>query len=263
MTADFQKYLIENARRMDMEISAAQAGAFESYADLLTEWNEKMNLTAITEPKEIAVKHFLDSLSGAALLPRGARVIDVGAGAGFPSLPLKIFRGDLSVFLLDSLRKRVGFLERVVGALGLREVSALHARAEDAARLSGLREGFSAAVSRAVARLDVLAEYCLPFVKVGGIFIAYKGPDAAEEAEEAKEKIFLLGGKLAEIRRVALPDFQIEHTLFVIEKQRPTPKAYPRSAHKIAKRPAARQFAGEVRENNAARVQNFLESKKQ
>lgn len=174
---EFRDYLQEAAEAYGLCLTERMVEQFTLYYELLLEWNEKINLTAITEPKEVAIKHMIDSLSclDEKVFPDGASVIDVGTGAGFPGIPLKIFRPDLKLTLLDSLNKRIKFLQEVVDRLELSEVQCIHARAEEGARNKALREKFDVAVSRAVARLQVLAEYCIPFVRVGGYFVALKG----------------------------------------------------------------------------------------
>ena len=210
---------------------------FERYAQLLVEWNEKMNLTAITEPQAIAIRHFLDSVSllKAVELPQGASLIDVGTGAGFPAVPLKIVREDLNITLLDSLQKRLGFLQTVSAELSL-PMKMVHARAEEGGRRKELREQFDFATARAVAALPMLCEYCLPYVKVNGCFVAMKGPDCAEEIASAKNAIGQLGGKLESTREETLEDGS-GRTLIVIRKVKETPAAYPRQSAKIAKKP--------------------------
>ena len=209
------------------------------YYELLVEWNEKINLTAITEPKEVAVKHMIDSLSAydEKLFIDGARVIDVGTGAGFPGLPLKIFAPQIDLTLMDALNKRVKFLQTVVAELGLKNVECVHRRAEEGARDKKYREGYDIAVSRAVARLPILAEYCLPFVKKGGHFIALKGMQYAEELAEAQKAIKILGGADAISRRVVLPDLDDVRAVITIKKKMPTPKIYPRKAGTPTKNP--------------------------
>lgn len=218
------------------ELTARQLEQFDQYAQFLVEYNEKVNLTAITNPEGIEVKHFLDSLMllKAVELPEGASVIDVGTGAGFPSVPAKIVRDDLRLTLLDGLNKRIVFLGELSRRLG-QENTALHARAEEAAR-GELREQFDLATARAVADLRVLAEYCLPFVKVGGVFAALKGPDGPTEVEAAKKAISLLGGKVEAVKSFTLPGQQAR-TVAVIRKVQPTPAKYPRHGGKIAKQP--------------------------
>lgn len=222
-------------------ITPEAAEKLDAYAKLLVEWNEKMNLTAITQPEEILVKHFADSLTLLPLLPKGpVRLIDVGTGAGFPGVPLKVARPEMNLTLLDSLNKRLVFLEAVCAALGI-EAARVHARAEEGGRQPALRERFEVATARAVASLPTLCEYCLPFVKVGGVFLAMKGPDGPEEANVAAPAVKLLGGKIREIRSVTLPPLGGEpagrRCVVVVEKLAPTPERFPRQSAKIAKEP--------------------------
>lgn len=200
-----------------------RAAAFNRYAEMLRERNEKINLTAITEPEEVKIKHFLDSCSAAELLPGGASVLDIGSGAGFPGLPLKIVRPDLTVTLLDSVNKKVAFVSDVVAELKLSGVTAVHARIEDFPH----KGEYDAVVSRAVAELSTLAEYALPFVKIGGAFIAYKSEKAESEAEAAASAITLLGGRIREIRE-AFVAAGLTRKLIIIDKIAPTPPKYPR-----------------------------------
>ena len=208
-----------------------------AYYDFLVEYNEKVNLTAITEPHEAAVKHFADSAAVLryADLPQNASVIDVGTGAGFPSLPMKLLRRDLQVTLLDSLQKRLVFLQELCSRLCL-EARTLHHRAEDAGQLPALREQFDVATARAVAALPVLAEYCLPFVKAGGVFIALKGAGAREELYGAQKAIRALGGELIDAQFFTIGDGW-ERCVAVIKKISQTPTKYPRPAAKIKKSP--------------------------
>lgn len=203
---------------------------FSQYEQLLIEWNEKMNLTAITDHEDILNKHFVDSVACQSLLPHGARLIDVGTGAGFPALPLKIVRPDLSVTLMDSLQKRLTFLDAVCTALSLSGTETLHLRAEDAGQSPSHREKYDVATARAVAPLPVLCEYCMPLVRPGGLFLALKGRDGRMEAENSKKAIEILGGELLEIRDVSWQDMQ--HLVLCIRKVRQTPKQYPRKAGK-------------------------------
>lgn len=200
-----------------------RAAAFNRYAEMLRERNEKINLTAIIEPEEVKVKHFLDSCSAAELLPGDASVLDIGSGAGFPGLPLKIVRPDLTVTLLDSVNKKVAFVNDVVAELKLSGVTAVHARIEDFPH----KGEYDAVVSRAVAELSTLAEYALPFVKIGGAFIAYKSEKAESEAEAAASAITLLGGRIREIRE-AFVAAGLTRKLIIIDKIAPTPPKYPR-----------------------------------
>ncbi len=236
---DFRDELADAAAAFGLPLTEAQLTQFQRYYELLIAWNEKMNLTAITEPREVAVKHIVDSLSAydAALFADGMRVIDIGTGAGFPGIPLRIFCPGLRLTLLDSLQKRVGFLREIVSALGLAGVECVHARAEEAARQKPYRERFDVAVSRAVARLAVLAEYALPFVRVGGSFLALKGAKYREELNEAEAAVGLLGGGAAKARPVKLPGLDDARAVIRVEKLRPTPAVYPRKAGTPEKKP--------------------------
>ena len=222
-----------------VEVTAELTERLGIYARLLVEWNEKMNLTAITDPVGIAVKHFADSLTAAPLLPDGAfSLIDVGTGAGFPGVPLALYRKDCKLTLLDSLNKRLTFLETVCREVDL-PVTLIHARAEEGGLNPDLREKYDVACARAVAALPTLSEYCLPFVKVGGRFLALKGPDGAREQAEATGAVKTLGGRFAEGRVVRLPNppeegGTSERRLLVVEKIAPTPKKYPRPNAKKA-----------------------------
>ena len=233
-----RKLLMSRAAEAGLPMSEATAAKFDRYAELLVQKNEQVNLTAITDPDGILYKHFLDSILPLKelTLPEGASVIDVGTGAGFPGIPMKLMRPDLKLVLLDSLQKRVTVLEEFCRELELTDVTCLHARAEEAAK-GNLRESFDCAVSRAVARMNKLCEYCLPFVKVGGVFAALKGPSAAEENEEAAHAVSVLGGKLCPLEKVNIGGTDLCHVLAVVEKTRPTPPAYPRASGKIAAKP--------------------------
>lgn len=230
--------LLKNgAAAMGIDLTPEQLDRFDLYARLLVEWNQKMNLTAITDPEGIVVKHFLDSLSllSCVKLPKNASLIDVGTGAGFPAVVLKIARPDLKITLLDSLNKRLLFLQEVSRQLGL-PMTTVHARAEEGGRNPQLRQKFDFATARAVAALPVLSEYCLPFVKKGGTFIAMKGPGGEAELTDAEKAIRTLGGKAEETHLRTLEDGS-SRTLIVIRKVSPTPPAYPRAGGKIAKAP--------------------------
>lgn len=233
-----QKILSDNASALGVSLSDKQIEQFMSYATLLTEWNQKMNLTAITEPFEIATKHFLDSLYGLQYIKKGARIIDVGTGAGFPGIPLKIAHPSVSLTLLDSLNKRLTFLEAVISEICIKNTQTIHARAEEgSAKKSPLREQFDVSVSRAVSQLNILSEYCLPYVKVGGVFLAYKGSDVTEELDRAKQAITLLGGEISDVFQYTIPETDITHSIVVIKKVKATPEKYPRQQGKISKQP--------------------------
>ena len=231
--------LLQGAEQLGLVMQDKTADQFEIYARLLVEWNENINLTAIMEGREIVTKHFLDSLTllDCGLNLDGARMIDVGTGAGFPGLAVKLQCPTVRLTLLDSLAKRLKFLEAVAAETGTEDVVFCHARAEDGGRDKTLREQFDVATARAVANLSVLAEYCLPFVKVGGVFAALKGPMAEEELNLAAGAIETLGGKLREVRDVTIPFAQLSHKIVLIDKVRPTPKQYPRKAGTPAKKP--------------------------
>ena len=236
---EFRDYLVGAAEEYGLCLTERMTEQFELYYELLLAWNEKINLTAITEPKEVAIKHMIDSLSclDEKVFPMGASVIDVGTGAGFPGIPLKIFRPDLKLTLLDSLNKRIKFLQEVVERLELNEVECIHARAEEGARNKALREKFDVAVSRAVARLQVLAEYCMPFVRIGGSFVALKGMKYAQEAEEGQRAIKALGGTACRAVPVQLPSLEDKRAVLYIKKVKATPKTYPRKAGTPDKNP--------------------------
>lgn len=229
----------EGLRELDVALSEKQMQQFMTFYELLVEKNKVMNLTAITELSEVIPKHFLDSLSLVmAVDPEDLEtMVDVGSGAGFPGIPLKIAFPHLKVTLMDSLRKRVDFLNEVILKLGLKGIKAVHGRAEDLARESKYRENFDLCVSRAVAALPVLSEYCLPFVGEGGLFVAYKAKDAEAECRSAERAVEMLGGVIADMVLFSLPGTAHDRTLVVIEKEEHTPKAYPRKAGMPEKKP--------------------------
>ncbi len=229
--------LRQQAALFHVKLDETALERFAVYARLLQEWNEKINLTAITATEEILVKHFLDSLTVLPLLelPEGAKLIDVGTGAGFPGLALLIARPDLKVTLLDSTKKKLNVLEDILAHLGL-SATLLHARAEDAGRDPALREQFDAATARAVANLRELAEYCLPFVRVGGVFAAMKSANAEAELAEAKRALHLLAGKVGRVETFPLADAGTR-TVILIQKNAPLSAKYPRPSAKIAKNP--------------------------
>ncbi len=206
---------------------------FEKYMNLLLEWNKKINLTAITEPREVEIKHFEDSLTclKSGYIKDGDKIVDVGTGAGFPGLPIKIENKNVNLTLMDSLNKRINFLKEVSNQLGL-DVECIHIRAEEAGKNKLYREQFDVSVSRAVARLSLLTEYCLPLVKKGGYMLAMKGKDIEDELEEAKPLIKILGGKVKEVQLHTLSDEDITHSIVVIEKISDTPAKYPRNGKK-------------------------------
>lgn len=236
---ELKDILKEGAQGLNIEITDAQINQLIKYKDILLEWNQKMNLTAIEEEKDVMIKHFLDSLSciQSKYLKREGKMIDVGTGAGFPGVPLKIALPGIELTLLDSLRKRINFLEEVCAETKLEQVDFVHGRAEDIGQSKDYREKYDYAVSRAVAALNVLVEYCLPFVKVGGYFICQKGPQIIEELPDAEKAIKVLGGEVVEQISVDLPFSDITHHILVIKKIKQTPSKYPRKAGKPSKEP--------------------------
>lgn len=231
--------LIKGAADLGVNLGENEVILYGKYIDILLEWNSKVNLTAITDTDEIIVKHFLDSLAVLGNLPIGncRSLLDIGTGAGFPGVPIKIANQKIKVVLLDSLNKRVSFLRHLIAELNLQEISALHGRAEDYARDQDYRGKFDLVVSRAVAKMSVLAELCLPFVKIGGLFVAYKGPKAEEEVIEAEYALTLLGAKVVNLEKVKLPETEDERVLVIISKENETPEKYPRKAGIPEKRP--------------------------
>ena len=221
-----------------LPLTGTQIDAFLKYALILQEWNLKFNLTAVTEFEEIVTRHFLDSAAPVfeAFLPEG-RIIDVGSGAGFPGIPLKILCPDREIVLLDSLRKRVGFLEHVIGELELKGIAAVHGRAEDLARDAQYREKFDLATARAVAPLNVLTEFCVPFIRTGGEFLAYKSEAAENELQTAKKALKTLGIGPVETRFFLLPGTEYRRCLIRAVKTKPTPAVYPRKAGTVSKKP--------------------------
>lgn len=232
---EFNQKLEQSASTLSIKLNQNQLNQFYSMMNLLLTWNEKINLTAITDPEEIIVKHFVDSLTISSYLKQGATVIDVGTGAGFPGIPLKIARPDLTITLLDSLGKRVKFLEEVIQNLQLTQVKAVHARAEDYAKQN--REKYDVATSRAVANLSVLTEYLLPFVTLGGIAVSMKGSDIKEELKGAEKAIHVLGGKIEKVDSFSLLTTEMKRNIILLKKVNPTPQKYPRKAGMPAKEP--------------------------
>lgn len=234
-TSKFEKSL----EKLNIHLSEHQIQQFMTYYEMLVETNKVMNLTAITEFDEVIDKHFVDSLALIQVvdLKRPLKVIDVGTGAGFPGIPLKIAFPELKIVLLDSLNKRIQFLNQVIDTLGLEDITTIHGRAEDFGRNPEYREGFDLCVSRAVANLSTLSEYCVPFIQIGGQFIPYKSGKIKEELENAKKAVDILGGKIIKCENYALVDTDMERSLVVIEKVKATKKAYPRKAGKPSKEP--------------------------
>lgn len=239
-----EEILKKGALALGVELGDREINQFSAYTALLLEWNKKFNLTRITDPAEIAVKHYLDSLTclAAARFPEGALVADVGTGAGFPGVPLAIARPDMRLVLIEATRKKLTFLEALRQAIlslskdGAPCIELVHARAEDVGRLPEHRERCDVVVARAVAEMRVLAEYCLPLVKVGGVFIAQKGPDVEHELARARPGISALGGADPEVVRLTLPGTDLRRSLVVIRKAKPTPGGFPRHGARITKK---------------------------
>ena len=231
--------LKEKALQFNIELSDLQMKQFQTYYEMLVETNKVMNLTAITDFDEVIDKHFVDSLAliQAIDLNKELKVIDVGTGAGFPGIPLKIAFPELDILLLDSLNKRIHFLDQVISELGLENIQTIHGRAEDFGKNPLYREKFDLCVSRAVANLSTLSEYCVPFVQVDGYFISYKSGKVQEELDASRHAVDILGGKVEKCLNYALADTDMERSLVVIHKLKPTKKAYPRKAGKPSKEP--------------------------
>jgi len=234
------------AQKLGMEMTIEQAAMFQKYQEILLEWNQNVNLTSITEPEDIALKHFADSILMAPFLKTAFEnkankfpnlsIIDVGTGAGFPGIPLKILFPELSLTLMDSLKKKIAFLDFACQSLGLNDCVTVHSRAEDGPRSDLYREKFDISIARAVASMPVLCEYCMPYVKVGGVFVAMK-TKAEDEIDSAGQAIKLLGGEIETCHEFFLPESDIKRAVIVIRKTSSTPAIYPRKAGTAAKAP--------------------------
>lgn len=234
---EFLRHVKQKAQEIGYTLQKEQLEQFFTYKELLIEWNKKMNLTAIEQEEDIITKHFIDSLSIASYIPDTAKVIDIGTGAGFPGIPLKILKKDLSITLLDSLNKRITFLEEVIRNLSLENIQAVHARAEELAHKEEYREQYDIAVSRAVAPMHTLLEYMLPYVKIGGKCICMKGPNLQEESKDLQNCLETLGGKIEKIEEIVLPETEIKRNIMLIKKENKTPKKYPRNPGMPSKKP--------------------------
>ena len=227
----------QSTKLINQELNDKQLQNFYQYMKLLIEWNKKMNLTAITEENEIISKHFIDSLSIIPYINDNSNVIDIGTGAGFPGIPIKIFNNILNITLLDSLNKRINFLNEVIEVLQLNNIRTIHSRVEDVANNKEYREKYDIATSRAVASLNVLLEYMLPLVKVGGKCICMKGSNVEQEIEESNNALNILGGKIVDIVNLTLPNTDNKRNIIIIEKIKNTPNKYPRKAGIPGKNP--------------------------
>lgn len=236
---EYLSILEEACRDIGLELTKEQYEQFMKYKDLIQEWNKKVNLTSIKEDEEIVKKHFIDSIKIFKFeeVKNAKRIIDIGTGGGFPGIPMKIVNPDCEMVLLDSLNKRINFLNIVINDLGLKNISTIHGRAEDFAVKSEYREKFDVVVSRAVANMTVLSEFCLPYVDIGKHFVALKGPSVDEELNEAKRALSVLGGEVEKLIPVKIEDSDLEHNLVVIKKVKNTPKQYPRKAGTANKKP--------------------------
>lgn len=231
-------YKLQNqAQKIDINLTNKQLNEFYTYMNLLIEWNKNINLTAITEPEEIIKKHFIDSLTISKNIQKDSSIIDVGTGAGFPGIPLKIVREDINVVLLDALNKRLNFLNEVVKENKLENIETVHFRAEEIGKNKKYREKYDIATSRAVAQLNILVEYLLPLVKIGGKCICMKGSNVEEELKNSKKAINLLGGEIEKIEEFILPDSDIKRNVIIIKKVNSTPAKYPRKPGTPAKEP--------------------------
>ena len=234
---EFKKVLYEKTKQIGIELTEEQLEKFYLYMNILLEWNEKINLTAITNEEEIILKHFVDSLTINKYIEDSKSLIDVGTGAGFPGIPIKILRQDLKITLLDSLNKRINFLNEVIEKLELKNIECIHGRAEEFGKNKNYREKYDISTSRAVANMSTLSEYLIPFVKIGGKVLAMKGDKAEEELEEAKKSIKLLGGKVENIDNFYLPNSDIKRSIIIIKKIEKTEMKFPRKPGMPAKEP--------------------------
>lgn len=231
--------LRQGIKDFGIEVNDQMISDLKTYREILVDWNQKMNLTGIEEEKEVFIKHFLDSISAVSngYIKDGISLIDVGTGAGFPGLPLKICLQNIKLTLLDSLNKRINFLQEVSNTVNLKDVEFIHGRAEDFGKNSDYREQYDVATARAVAGLPILMEFCVPFVKIGGYFVCLKGPNANLELEESKMAMDILGLEFVEKIDIELPNEELKHNILVFKKIKNTPEKYPRKAGKPAKSP--------------------------
>lgn len=234
---EFSQIIKENMSKIGIELNNGQINQFFNYMNLLIEWNKKINLTAIIEPKEIIIKHFVDCGTIFKYIEEKDNIIDVGTGAGFPGIPIKILNNKINITLVDSLNKRINFLNEVVNELELNNVKVIHGRAEDLAQNKEYREKYDKAISRAVANLSTLSEYDLPFVKINGKMIAMKGFEIEEELNNAKRAIEILGGKVEKVEKFSLIDTENKRSIILINKLKSTPRQYPRKAGRPSKEP--------------------------
>ena len=233
----FSSIMQQYGDKMQIQFTEEQLQKFYKYMNLLIEWNNKINLTAIIEPEDIVLKHFIDSLTILPFIDKNKKVIDIGTGAGFPGIPVSIMRNDLDMTLLDSLNKRINFLNEVITILNLKNVKTIHSRIEDLAKNKKYRETYDIATSRAVANLSTLSEYMIPMIKTRGISICMKGSDIEEEINKSKKAVDILGGNFKKIEKFTLPNSDQKRTIILIEKEKSTPLKYPRKAGTPSKEP--------------------------
>ena len=238
---EFQEIFLEELKKINLKIEREEIKKFYEYMKILIEWNEKINLTAIKDEKEIIIKHFIDSLTINKYIGNAESMVDVGTGAGFPGIPIKIVNKNLKVILVDSLNKRINFLNEVIEKLDLQNIKTVHARAEDLGKDKQYRESFDVVTSRAVANMTVLTEYLLPLTKIGGNCICMKGAEIEDELENAKYAIKLLGGKVDKVEKIEISDEHMGRNIILIKKQENTPKQYPRKAGIPLKKPLLKE----------------------
>ena len=238
MDTEFKERMLDLSKKIDIDLSNEEIEQFYSYMNLLLEWNEKINLTSITEKNDIILKHFIDSMTILKYIEGNSKVIDVGTGAGFPGIPIGILKQKTEITLLDSLNKRIIFLNEVIKKSNLKNIITVHNRVEDFGRKN--KEKYDISISRAVAGLPILVEYLIPLVRVGGKCICMKGADIDEEIEDGKFAIKELGGKISEIEEFKLPNSDYKRTIIIIEKIKNTPSKYPRKAGLLQKKPLIR-----------------------
>jgi len=233
----FFEVLGDKSEKINILLDEKQKEMFWKYMNNLLEWNEKINLTAITEQEEIITKHFIDSLTILKYVKDNKKIVDVGTGAGFPGIPLKIADNSIEITLLDSLNKRINFLNAIILELKLEKINAVHCRVEEFGKDKKYRETFDIATSRAVASLNILAEYMLPLIKVGGYCICMKGPEVDEEVNNSKKAISILGGEIVKVEKINIPDTDMKRTIVIIKKVKETPLKYPRKSGTPSKKP--------------------------
>lgn len=233
----FKELMCCYGKKINILFNDKQLDMFYNYMNILLDWNERINLTAITNPEDIILKHFIDSLTINRYIEKDKSIADVGTGAGFPGIPLKIYRPDIKITLVDSLNKRINFLDNVISNLGLEDIYTVHARIEDFGKNKNYRENFDYVTARAVANLSVLSEYLIPVARIGGKCICMKGSDVAEEVDNGKNAVSILGGKIEKIDEFVLPDSDISRCVVVIDKVRCTPNRFPRKAGIPSKEP--------------------------